>query len=129
MQRIRRGIRKKKAADRESRKIRVKKWKYSGVSAMLLVMLALSLTALCIGADALEKRNGLRIDLSFNSASTYSEKTQEVLENVGHDVHIWALFRNGDEDVPLMELLGTGGHRTEPGAGLPLYNRQGNTAG
>ena len=105
MQRIRRGIRKKKAADRESRKSRVKKWKYSGVSAMLLVMLALSLTALCIGADALEKRNGLRIDLSFNSASTYSEKTQEVLENVGHDVHIWALFRNGDEDVPLLELL------------------------
>ena len=28
-----------------------------------------------------------------------------MLENVGHDVHIWALFRNGDEDVALMELL------------------------
>ncbi len=105
LQRIRRGIRKEKDADREKRKSRAKKWKYSGISAALLVMLALSLTALCIGADALETRKGLRIDLSFNSMSSYSEKTQEVLENVGHDVHIWALFRNGDEDVPLMELL------------------------
>ena len=104
-QRIRRGLRKGKAAEGDNRNGPAKKWKYSGVSAMLLVMLALSLTALCIGADALEKRNGLRIDLSFNSASTYSEKTREVLENIGHDVHIWALFRNGDEDVPLMELL------------------------
>ena len=104
-QRIRRRIRKEKTPDRENRKSRTKKWKYSGVSAMLLVMLALSLTALCIGADALETRKGLRIDLSFNGISTYSEKTQEVLDNVGHDVHIWALFRNGDEDISLMELL------------------------
>ena len=103
LQRIRRGIRKEKDADREKRKSRVKKWKYSGISAALLAMLALSLTALCIGADALETRKGLRIDLSFNSMSSYSEKTQEVLENVGHDVHIWA--------------------------DIPVHHRNGNTAG
>ena len=105
LHRLRGGKRKKETADGEIRNSRRKKRKYSGVSALLVVMLAISLTAVSIGADALEKRNGLRIDLSFNSISTYSEKTREVLENLGHDVHIWALFANGYEDSQLVELL------------------------
>ena len=105
-QMLRRGMTKKKeAADGEIRRIRRKKRRYSSVSALLLVMLAISFAAISIGADALENRNGLRIDLSYNSISTYSEKTQEVLENLQHDVHIWALFRNGYEDIQLLELL------------------------
>lgn len=105
LHRFRGEKRKKETADGEIRNSRRKKRKYSGVSALLVVMLAISLTAVSIGADALEKRNGLRIDLSFNSISTYSEKTREVLENLGHDVHIWALFANGYEDSQLVELL------------------------
>ena len=105
LQKLRRGFGKKTAADGEIRKSRRKKLRYSGVSALLVVMTAISLTAVSIGADALEKQKGLRIDLSYNSISSYGEKTREVLENIGHDVHIWALFRNGHEDSQLLELL------------------------
>ncbi len=79
--------------------------RYSRVSSLLLILVIISLAALCIGADALEKRNGWRVDASFNSITTHSEATQELLAELEHDVHIWALFRKGDEDAPLLELL------------------------
>ena len=81
------------------------KRRYGGVSVLLMILVIASLTALCIGADALEKRNGWRVDASFNSISTHTEATRELLTELEHDVHIWALFRKGDEDVPLLELL------------------------
>ncbi len=79
--------------------------RYGSVSVLLLVLVTASLAALCIGADALEKRNGWRVDASFNSISTHTEATKELLTELSHDVHIWALFRKGDEDAPLLELL------------------------
>ena len=74
-------------------------------SSLLLILLAASLAALNIGAGQLEKRNGWRVDYSFNSISTHSEVTRDTLEHLEHPVHLYALFRKGEEDAPLIELL------------------------
>ncbi len=74
-------------------------------AAVTLVLLAGSLIALNIGAETLEKRYGWRGDYSFNSISTHSGVTKDTLEHLEHPVHMTALFRKGDEDAPLIELL------------------------
>ncbi len=74
-------------------------------SALLLILLAASLIAMNIAAEQLEKRYGWWRDLSFNNISTHSEITKDTLENLAHPVHMYALFRKGDEDAPLTELL------------------------
>ena len=63
------------------------------------------LTAVNIGAETLEKRFGWRQDYSFNAIATRSAETDRILAEVDTPVHIWALFRKGDEDAPLLELL------------------------
>lgn len=79
--------------------------RYGSVSALLLVLLAASLAALNIGISALETKNDWKIDASFNRISTHSEATRILLKDLPHGVHIYALFRKGDEDAPLLELL------------------------
>ena len=83
---------------REGRKIRA-------FSILLLAALSAGLAALNIGAEQLEKKNGWRADFSFNSIATHSEVTKDTLEHLEHPVHMYALFRKGDEDAPLIELL------------------------
>lgn len=81
------------------------KWKYQSVSALMIVMVLAALIALNAGVYALEKKKGWRIDLSFNGIVSQSKETAEVLKGLEDDVEILALFRKGDEDAPLMELL------------------------
>ena len=81
------------------------KWKYRSVSALMLAMVLTALTAVNAGIYALEKKKGWRIDLSFNGILSQSRETAEVLKGLRDPVEIWALFRKGDEDAPLMELL------------------------
>lgn len=75
------------------------------VSALLLPMVLIILTAVNIGAETLEKKNGWRRDYSFNAIATKSAETDQILAELKSPVHIWALFRKGDEDAPLLELL------------------------
>lgn len=89
----------------EKKKAGTGKKRYGSMSALLMILLAVSLTALCITADSLESRNGWRKDYSFNSISTHSAITADTLEKLSHPVHMYALFRKGDEDAPLIELL------------------------
>ena len=81
------------------------KWKYGSVSALMIVMVLAALIALNAGVYALEKKKGWRIDLSFNGITSQSRETEKVLKQLQDPVQIWALFRKGDEDAPLMELL------------------------
>ena len=76
-------------------------------SLSLVIVLAVtgSLILLSVAADTLEKRNGWRLDCSFNSITTHSDTTKELLRDLPEDVHIYALFRKGYEDAPLLELL------------------------
>ena len=73
--------------------------------ALLLVLLAAALAVLNVAAEQLEKRQGWRVDLSFNSISTHTEITKDTLDHLEHPVHLYAFFRKGDEDAPLLELL------------------------
>ena len=95
----------RKASGGEKKEIRTGRRRTRRFSAVLLVTLAVSLAAVNIGAEQLEKQNGWRVDLSFNSISTHSAVTKDTLEHLEHPVQMFALFRKGDEDAPLTELL------------------------
>ncbi|MBQ9309197.1 MAG: Gldg family protein [Clostridia bacterium] len=79
----------------------MKRWK----QILALCLLAAMLTGVCLLADGLEMRYGLRRDHSFNQVTTQSETTLEVLSELTHPVHIYAAYARGSEDGPLMELL------------------------
>lgn len=73
-----------------------------------LILLLLFLAAAAVGValiDTLEVRGGWRADYSFNSLTTQSETTQAVLRELDKPVHIYALFKKGEEDLPLFEVL------------------------
>ena len=75
------------------------------VLAGMLILLILVLAGLNIGLTAMEKKYGWRQDFSFNSITTQSETTKKILDSLSDPVHIYALFRKGQEDAPLMEML------------------------
>ena len=88
-----------------AKKHRTGKLKYGSVSALMLAMVLIALIVLNAGVYALEKKKGWRIDLSFNGSISQSRETKEVLSQLEDPVEIWALYRKGDEDAQLMELL------------------------
>ena len=81
------------------------KLRYASVSALMLALILAGLTALNIGAQVLERKKGWRIDISFNAITSQSPETVKILKNLDTPVKIWALYRKGDEDAPLEELL------------------------
>ena len=81
------------------------KLKYGSVSALMLAMVLTAVIVLNVGIYALEKKKGWRIDLSFNGISSQSAETREVLKQLKDPVEILALYRKGDEDAQLLELL------------------------
>ena len=89
----------------EDRKRRHVRWRTRGIGTGMLILLIAALIGLNIGVTALEKRNGWRLDLSFNGITTQSDTTRQVLAELDHPVHIYAMFTRGQEDAPLMELL------------------------
>ena len=73
---------------------------------VILLCLFLALTvAVNILASILERKNGWRIDYSFNAAATTGEVTKTVLKELPYPVKIYVLAEKGDEDPPLNELL------------------------
>lgn len=79
----------------------------SGALSTLLLCLVLGiLLGLIVIADALEKEHAWRRDLSFNALTTQSDVTLQALRELEHPVHLYAVFSRGQEDLPLLELLG-----------------------
>ena len=75
---------------------------YSFVSLLAVVILAgLIVTAI----DALEKKYALKVDNSFNAITSKSIETDQVLSILENDVHVYALFTPGQEDMALLGLL------------------------
>lgn len=92
------------------KKIDLRFWKnprlrYGSVSTLLLCLALAVLIALNALFTVLEERNSWRVDCSFNSLTTYSDATAEVLAGVDTPVVIYALFERGQEDLQLFELL------------------------
>lgn len=79
--------------------------RYGGLSTLLLCVALAALIALNALFTALENRNGWTVDCSFNSMTTYSDATAEVLEGLDTPVEIYALFERGQEDLQLFALL------------------------
>lgn len=80
-------------------------WRIRGVNLGIVLLLVAALVGINIGITILEKKNGWRLDYSFNGITTQSETTRKVLAELTYPVHIYALFSKGQEDAPLMELL------------------------
>lgn len=81
------------------------RFRYGSVSALLLCLMLAALFGLNLLTDTLERKHGWRVDHSFNAVTTQSSQTLDVLAQLEHPVHIYALFSKGYEDMPLMELL------------------------
>jgi hypothetical protein len=75
-----------------------------GTAAMLSLFLA-ALVLLCLTADSLELTFGWRTDFSFNELTTPSLSTRDMLGEITAPVHIYAVFKHGNEDMRLFELL------------------------
>ena len=75
------------------------------VSAVTAWIAVAAIVALNAGALTLEKKNGWRVDLSYNGITTQSAETREIMERLDRPVHIYAMYRKGDEDLQLIELL------------------------
>lgn len=81
------------------------RFRYGSMSTLLLCLCIAVLMAVVLLCDTLEEENGWRMDFSFNELTTQSETTEAILASLPYDVHIYALFTPGSEDLPLMELL------------------------
>ena len=79
--------------------------RYGGFSIFIICVLIGGLIALNFAMTALEKKNGWRVDFSFNAVTTQSATTVNILSQLEHDVHIYALYTKGSEDAQLLELL------------------------
>lgn len=79
--------------------------RYGSLSTLLICLTLAALIILNVSVTSLEKKYGWRVDYSFNALTTHSEKTLEILAQLEHPVHIYALYAKGQEDAPLMELL------------------------
>lgn len=72
----------------------------------LLTLLIIALSVLSVSLlDRAEKRYALRGDYSFNSITTQSAQTDEILRDLLHPVHAYALATPGQEDQALLGLL------------------------
>ena len=81
------------------------KFRYGSLSTALLCVALAVLVALNGLFTALERKYGWRVDYSFNSITSHSEITEEVLSALETPVHIYALYEKGNEDLLLFELL------------------------
>ena len=77
----------------------------SATSLLLCLLAAVICIATVSIADILESRYALRADLSFNSVTTQSEATRNVLSHLTRDVHAYAVFSEGNELTDLSALL------------------------
>ena len=103
--RTRRMLRRADGTETEARPDRGHGGLYGSMPLLVVLLVTASLVLLSVVADRAEKREGWRADYSFNSFATHSDTTKELLRDMQHDVHIWALFRKGNEDAELLELL------------------------
>lgn len=81
------------------------RFRYGTVSGVLLVLGIAVVLLLNVFAASFEEKHALRVDYSFNALTTQSETTKQILAALDKPVHIYALCKKGEEDLPLMELL------------------------
>jgi len=77
-----------------------------GGYAFLATLLAVAVIVLVnIGATAVEDRWALRLDLTYNSLTKFSEQTKAVLQELDQDVSFYVLAVQGGENPMVTEIL------------------------
>lgn len=96
---------KKKASGRPFSFLGRKKFRIGGY-ALLITLLFIGIVVLVnIGVKAVEDNWALRLDLSFNSLTHFSDQTKTALKELDKDVKFYVLASPGAEDSRVMEVL------------------------
>ncbi len=70
-----------------------------------LILCLIALITVSIAADTFEKDRALRIDYSFNGATTQSRITTQVLRDLNEDVHAYVIVSAGSPDQTILSLF------------------------
>ena len=82
-----------------------KRFRFGGY-ALLATLLFVGIVVLVnIGVKAVEDNWALRLDLSYNSLTKFSDQTKTALKELDKDVHFYILAAQGAEDKRLAEVL------------------------
>ena len=84
-------------------KIRNRFAKHKG--ALSLAMCLIALFTISVAADTFEKDRALRIDMSYNGATTQSRLTTQVLQALNTDVHAYVIVSAGSPDQTIAGLF------------------------
>lgn len=83
-------------------RLRLRRGAFSAALSLCTALMVVCVSAL---ADYLETKNGWRADLSFNAVATQGEATRAALKALEKDVHLYAVFSDGGQDMQLTEIL------------------------
>lgn len=81
------------------------RWRHGHLGVALMAGFVAACVLLNVGVKTLEEKNGWTRDFSFNGYATTGEETQRVLDRLVHDVDIYLLYQNGQEDAEVHNLL------------------------
>lgn len=79
--------------------------KLSIFSLLSMIIVMIGSGFLIFSIDEIERKNALRIDYSFNAVTSKSIQTDQILSDLNSNVHVYALFTPGQEDMALIGLL------------------------
>ena len=83
----------------------MKRFLLAGISILLTAAVVVLMMLIGALADGLETRFALRLDCSFNAATTQGEITKQVLETLDKKVHIYAVIPEEGGNATLLSLL------------------------
>ena len=82
-----------------------RKFRSGSVSLALSLLVVFTLLTVAAVMDAAEKKYALQTDLSFNGATTQSRITTQTLSSLTHDVHVYVVSTQGNENNTILSLL------------------------
>src|SRR5690554_957921 len=78
-----------------------RKFRYGGSSALLTVLVI----AIIVVINLIVRSYDLRVDLTENKLYSLSEQTLRILDNLDQKVNIYALYRTGNENIAVAEII------------------------
>ncbi|MGI6199614.1 MAG: GldG family protein [Christensenellales bacterium] len=93
------------AAPQPEKKMRSKRLRYGGYSAVIVVVALVLLMVLNVGVSTLEERFGLKIDLTKNSLYSLSAQTNDLLKGLDEDIYIYTTYTASQADATVDILL------------------------
>ena len=95
------------------------KWRHGRWGTLLMALVIVVAVLLNIAVQSAEDAHGMRRDLSFNHYATTGEETEAAMARLEHDVELYLLYQNGEENSQLLQVLERYGTLSERIAVLP----------